>query len=367
MVKNPQAEPPPLGPGSAAPWFSQQTLSVAKYTFSSAGGRYLVLCFLGSTSDEPARELIRQVMDAPDVFDGQRAAFFGVTVDPQDKTADHLRETQGVRYFLDFDGTVSRLYGALPPASAPAAPTHYRRMWMLMDPTLRVMALAPFGQTDAVIAYLRSLPPPDRFAGIRLQAPILYLPQVFEPGFCRQLIDLYERNGGKMSGVMREVDGKTVGVSDPGFKARRDCLLEEGELRQHAKMRIERAIVPEIGKIHQFKATHIERYLIGCYDAADHAHFAPHRDNTTKGTAHRRFAVSVNLNDDFDGGEICFPEYGAQSFKPPAGCAVVFSCSLLHAVSMVTRGRRYAFLPFLYDGAAAEIRNRNLQFLAPQD
>jgi predicted 2-oxoglutarate/Fe(II)-dependent dioxygenase YbiX len=37
----------------------------------------------------------------------------------------------------------------------------------------------------------------------------------------------------------------------------------------------------------------------------------------------------------------------------------VFSCSLLHAVSRVTRGRRYAFLPFLYDEAAAAVRDAN--------
>ncbi|MGO4843493.1 2OG-Fe(II) oxygenase, partial [Rhizobiaceae sp. 2RAB30] len=78
-------------------------------------------------------------------------------------------------------------------------------------------------------------------------------------------------------------------------------------------------------------------------------HFRAHRDNTTKGTAHRRFAVSINLNSDFDGGEVSFPEYGPRSFKPPVGGAVIFSCSLLHAVSPVTRGKRYAFLPFLYD------------------
>jgi predicted 2-oxoglutarate/Fe(II)-dependent dioxygenase YbiX len=35
-----------------------------------------------------------------------------------------------------------------------------------------------------------------------------------------------------------------------------------------------------------------------------------------------------------------------------AGAAVIFSCSLLHAVCPVTRGDRYAFFPFLYDDAA---------------
>ena len=37
----------------------------------------------------------------------------------------------------------------------------------------------------------------------------------------------------------------------------------------------------------------------------------------------------------------------------------------MHAVSAVSRGRRYAFLPFLYDDAAAKIRAANNQFLDP--
>ena len=120
---------------------------------------------------------------------------------------------------------------------------------------------------------------------------------------------------------------------------------------------------PQILKAHQFKVTRMERYVVSCYSADDEAHFRGHRDNTTKGTAHRKFAVSINLNDDFDGGEVCFPEYGPRSFKAPPGGAVVFSCSLLHAVTKVTRGRRFAFLPFLYDDEAAKIREANNRYL----
>jgi len=38
------------------------------------------------------------------------------------------------------------------------------------------------------------------------------------------------------------------------------------------------------------------------------------------------------------------------------GGALVFSCSLLHAVTPMTRGRRYACLPFVYDDDAAAKR-----------
>ena len=58
-------------------------------------------------------------------------------------------------------------------------------------------------------------------------------------------------------------------------------------------------------------------------------------------TADRSFAVSLNLNDDFEGGELIFPEYSGTKVSPPAGAAAVFSCSVLHEARPVTRGRRF--------------------------
>jgi predicted 2-oxoglutarate/Fe(II)-dependent dioxygenase YbiX len=123
--------------------------------------------------------------------------------------------------------------------------------------------------------------------------------------------------------------------------------------------RIFRRVVPEIRHVFQFEATRLERMIIACYDAAEAGRFGAHRDNTIAETAHRRFAVSINLNEDFVGGDLVFPEYGTRPFKPALGGALVFSCSLLHAVLPMTSGRRYACLPFVYDDAAAELRRRN--------
>jgi predicted 2-oxoglutarate/Fe(II)-dependent dioxygenase YbiX len=304
-------------------------------------------------------------MARPDLFDDTRASFFGISIDPRDESDDRLRgRNPGVRFLLDFDGKVSRLYGAIPKDADPAARGFpVRRFWMVLDPTLRVMHVSPFDHGHAAaIDYIASLPPPDRFAGVELQAPILMLPGVFEPAFCRTLIDLYEQQGGEESGYMVERDGKTVGVLNTKHKRRKDVLIKDPALIAAARHRIVRRVVPEIEKAHQFRCTRMERYIVACYAAEDGGHFRPHRDNTTKGTAHRRFAVSVVLSDDYEGGEVSFPEYGPRGFKPRAGGAVVFSCSLLHAVSKVTAGRRYAFLPFLYDEAAAKIREENAKF-----
>jgi len=356
-----------LAPGDPAPNFAQRSTGNPRYVLGAAAGRYLVLCFFVSARDAVAQKLLRAVRAASDVFDDSHASFFGISADRGDEKV--LKdELPGKRHFLDFDGMVSGLYGSSPAdAKRGERELTMRRLWYVLDPTMRILATFPFEGSDGdaakVIDYVRSLAPPARFAGIQLQAPILYLPNVFEADLCRALIADYETKGGEESGFMREQGGKTVLVHDYNHKRRRDHLLTDEKLTEAARTRVVRRIVPEIQKVHQFQATRMERYLVACYRAEDKAHFAPHRDNTTKGTVHRRFAVSINLNDDFEGGEIGFPEYGPQTFKPPAGAAVVFSCSLLHRVTPVARGNRFAFLPFLYDEAAGKIREENLKFV----
>ena len=86
-----------------------------------------------------------------------------------------------------------------------------------VPPQLQFVAANDSG-ADSVLRYLEQLPPPGRFAGIEIQAPILFLPNVFEPEFCRDLIRLHDEHGGKESGFMRDVEGKTVEIHDYGRK-----------------------------------------------------------------------------------------------------------------------------------------------------
>jgi peroxiredoxin/predicted 2-oxoglutarate/Fe(II)-dependent dioxygenase YbiX len=355
--------------GDPAPWFHQRSSGNPRYAFDTTAGRYIVLCFHVSAGDPRGKAAIGAALSRRELFDDVRFAFFGVSLDPRDESEGRVRERiPGVRFFYDFDGKVSRLYGAIPVGANPAGGSvAARRFWAVLDPTLRVAGVFPFAddgsEAGALFTFLDSLPPPAQFAGIELMAPILFLPDVFEPDLCRRLIKAYEAHGGEESGFMRQANGKTVMVQDHGHKRRRDHDLTDEDLIAESKARITRRMVPEIEKVHQFKVTRMERYIVSCYSAEDGGHFNAHRDNTTGGTAHRRFAVSINLNGDFAGGDLNFPEYGPRSFKPPPGGAVVFSCSLLHKASLVTAGRRFAFLPFLYDDAAAKIREDNNKFL----
>jgi len=353
--------------GDPAPWFRQASTSNPRYNFDTAAGRYIVLCFYGSAAGEPGTGALRLIASQRQRFDDTNIAFFGVSNDPVDMNEGRVREAlPGIRFFWDFDGSVSRLYGAVP-LEGEEGPAIVRPIWFVLDPLLRVLAAIPFQHNGAdreqLVDVLDRLPPVSRFAGADLQVPVLMLPNVFERELCNQLIAMYEADGGRESGFMREVDGKTVSVHDYGHKRRRDYDITDDTMITRTRERVRRRIVPEILKVHQYEATRMERYIVACYEAETGGHFRAHRDNTTKGTAHRRFAVSINLNADFDGGEISFPEFSTRSFKPPPGGAVVFSCSMLHQVSPVTRGRRFAFLPFLYDEAAAKQREANNAFL----
>jgi peroxiredoxin/predicted 2-oxoglutarate/Fe(II)-dependent dioxygenase YbiX len=358
-----------LGPGDPAPWFKGRSQSNPRYNFDTAAGRYLVLCFFGTAADPQGAAALKAVQAHRKLFDDRRFCFFGVSNDPRDESERRVEDAiPGIRFFHDGDGSIGRACGALPVDAKPGeANVPLRRFWLVLDPTLRVMKFMAFekdgSDREALFRYLGSLPDPGKFAGFEIAAPILVLPNVFEPAFCEMLIGLYEKHGGTESGFMREVDGKTVLINDHSHKRRKDYVIEDEKIIAQTRERIRRRVVPEILKVYQFAVTRMERYIVCCYAAEDEAHFNAHRDNTTKGTAHRRFAVSINLNDAFEGGEVSFPEYGPRSYKPPPGGAVVFSCSLLHAVSKVTKGRRYAFLPFLYDDAAAKIREANNKFL----
>lgn len=330
-----------LDVGDPAPLFTARDPAGEEVALSSVAGRYVVLSFVGSPATPAAARLLRAV-----------GGGFGAPLYPI--VTDRTGPVHGTRALADFDGRIAAAYGAK------GAPVSY-----VLAPDLRVLARLPLtdGSEHArilagVVAGLEPLTP----LGVTTPgAPVLLVPGVFEPDLCRTLIDYYDRVGGAETGVLRSLaDGRTVDVLDPATKRRRDAVVEDPVLRAAVRGRIERRLVPRLRKAFQFRATRIERYLVARYDAEHGGHFRAHRDNTTKATAHRRFAVTINLDADaYDGGELRFPEYDRHRYHAPTGAALVFSCSLLHEVLPVTRGARYCCLPFLYDEDGALIREQN--------
>lgn len=342
---------PPFEAGDPAPWFEAPTPANPHFHFSTTVGRYTLLAFLPPPG--AARDAALAAFQARrGVFDDAKLSAFLVLRDAA-SIGQARNQPPGLRWFHDPEGRISRLYGAL---AGDGAEHPY---WLLLDPSHRVVGGHAIAEATALFAQIAALPAVADYAGVELCAPVLIVPRVFEPATCRRLIDLYAAHGGDPSGVMREVDGKTVGVLD-NFKRRRDVTVEDPAFCQEIRTYLARRLIPEIARVFQFHATRIERYIVACYDAKDGGYFRPHRDNETAGTAHRRFAVSINLNaDEFEGGDLRFPEFGPRTYRPPTGGAVVFCCSLQHEATAVTRGTRYAYLPFLYDEASAAIREAN--------
>lgn len=338
----------PLTPGEPAPWFTAPTPSNPEYVFDTVAGRFVLLAFLPANDPAAAGVALKLLSQNQKLFDDRRLSAFVVVRDPAMGAT--LRDMRGLRWFLDFDGAVSRLYDALGEDGAE------RPFWMLLDPALRVMGHVPLAEPKGLFDFMDRLPEPGDHAGTALHAPVLIAPRIFEPDICKRLIALHEAAGGRFTGVMRDAGDRTVMVMDD-LKKRRDILVQDVGLQAALRERLERRLFPQIQRALGFTSTHIERYLVSCYDAADQAVFHPHRDHTTMGTAHRKFACSINLNDNFEGGDLRFAEFGSTTYRPPEGGAVVFSCALLHEATRVTAGRRYAFLPFFYDEAGAEVRS----------
>lgn len=355
---------PLIGFGEPAPSFFAATPTNPRYRFDSVAGRCVFLAFLGTPTGRATTQLVQEILAARAAFDDRLACLFFVVSDPLDIDRFGIRqEVPGLRYFMDYDNAIATAYGYAVQGSDEVACGV-----TLLDRGLRgLQSLTVTPGRPVIGPMLQAL---QRLAAAFAKAPgvdhapVLVLERIFEPAFCRTLISYYEAHEPKDSGFMREQAGFTVGTIDHGFKKRQDVTIGDHALAQAAMGRIFRRLVPRIRDAFQFEVTRMDRSLIACYDAARGGFFRPHRDNTTKGTAHRRFAVSLNLNaEEFEGGELRLPEFGDRSYRAPTGGAVVFSCSLLHEALPVTAGRRFAFLPFLYGETDARLRLENRRFL----
>ncbi|HEX3754232.1 MAG TPA: 2OG-Fe(II) oxygenase [Rhizomicrobium sp.] len=357
-------------PGDPAPSFRGRTEAHPAFPFGLAAGRYTVLAFAGSLRALGVQQALATLLERHrGWFDDRRASFFGVSIDPGDEQNGLLREAApGIRYFRDFDFVISQLYGVM---TGSGTDHRYQPTLFLLDRSLRVIAALPIGSDMAAAEEMKrligALPDAEALAPLPQtkpqDAPVLLVARVFETDFCQRLIAHYEAAGASpLSGFMQDLDGRSVEIRDRRHKTRRDLLVADRDLQEQIRLRLVANLLPVIRQAFQFSASHIERYLVACYDSRDGGIFGPHRDDTTKATAHRRFAVTINLNDAFEGGDLVFPEFGPRTYRASIGGAVVFSCALLHQATLVRSGRRFACLPFLHDEPAERIRVGNVPF-----
>lgn len=344
-----------LGLGEGITFLHLDSNRNPRFAVGTLAGRFVLFCVIRDLNDLGVRAALDAFEAASDNHPARILAI--VAADPKSKDDAQLQRIAATKLIL-WDLDSSALAAWRLDVKAPG-------LWLLLDPTLRAAGFWPIAQVNDALGVLEATPPPDAHAGVPIHAPVLIAPRIFEPAFCHDLIALYEKQGGTPSGTTREnLEGVTYVGLDETFKRRTDYTIAEKDVREAAMQRIYWRLLPEIQKAFSFRVTRMERYIVCCYDADPGGFFRPHRDNTTKGTAHRRFAVTINLNaEDYEGGDLRFPEFGSRTYRAPTGGAIVFSCSLLHEALPVTKGKRYAFLPFLYDEEGAKTRLDNNKYL----
>jgi peroxiredoxin len=255
-----------LTPGEPAPWFTARASVNPKYQFDTVAGRYVILCFFGS-ADHPANSrVLAEIAQNHQRFDVENFLFLGVSADPSDEETGRVsQQWPGMIYLWDFDLAVSRLYGVISPGNA-----YYQRQTIVLDQSLRTLAVFPFDENAethvaTLLRYFNGLPLVNTLAGL---APVLTVPNIFGSELCRTLVGLYDQHGGAESGSMKDVDGRTVPVLNFDYKRRSDYIIVEAPVLRETEARLRQCLFPAIQLAFQFRATHIERFIVACYDAA---------------------------------------------------------------------------------------------------
>jgi hypothetical protein len=162
-------------------------------------------------------------------------------------------------------------------------------------------------------------------------------------------IGIYEEDGGVESGFMydRRRQDHRPSSTIPSKAAAIWCWAIPRRVSMIRARVASKRLLPAIERFFQFRPTRMDRYMVSCYDAETGGHFFRHRDNLNAGCAAPALrGVDQSQCKDYDGCDLMFPEFGRRLYRAPHGGAIVFSTGALHQVTPITRGKRYAFVPF---------------------
>jgi peroxiredoxin len=366
-LKSPVRLPWPLTVGDSLPNFVMPSSCDRNLELGDFAGRPLVLCFLPAHDPPASLQLAAAFRDLYEEFRSLHALVVLVSA-AADETPKQFAARLGLPFpvLADTGGEVAQAYHAVQDSSAERGwrfpPT---RGTFIADANLRVLRILdpadPAEHARAVLEFVRGHVGREEPRHLRRHAPVLLLPNVFPLDFCQELIRIWHTEGNRDTGFMQQHGEKTVRVLNPKIKIRRDHFLMEGAVKQRINRYLAQRVRPEIFKAFHNDMTWFEDFRIACYEASRGGYFRAHRDNKTDGTAHRCFAMSLNLNSDYEGGYLRFPEYGPDLYRPEPGSAVIFSCSLLHEATDITAGVRFVLLSFFYGEREAQIRERYLR------
>jgi len=174
------------------------------------------------------------------------------------------------------------------------------------------------------------------------QAPVLIVDHIFTPAFCASLIGLWNRS---------EKSGNRLAGNDD---ARIEVAITDNLVNRDIQNYFAGRLLPELAKAFRFQVTGFERNRVISYSAKRNEQFRRHRDGGPAQSRQRAFVLTLNLNDDYDGGESLFPEYGHGRYRPSLGAGLVFSSALLHQAAPVVKNQKFSLVTF-FSGRALDM------------
>ena len=340
-------EVPPLftlSPGDIAPRCKLPAIDgrIVDIGADDIAGNPIVLLFCPRFS-EVAAEVLAGVAEALESFSDAGSRLFAITLDDA-----NVAEAQQVPFpvLLDRDSTVFGAFGV----AMQAIPTT-----MVLRSNQHVTAILksePALQAAEALNHVERLAAEREPVMMTHHPPVLMVPDVLSADDCRDLIDIFRTRGQTFMPPGPGIDyigtDYKMRIPEYGRADRIDHWIVDKSTEALLHRRIEHRLLPEIAKAFQYRVTRWERLRIGCYQGERGGELHGHRDNVEP-TPYRRFAMSINLNvEQFAGGELRFPEFGDQRYRPVNGTAIVFSSSLLHEALHVTSGHRLVLLAFLF-------------------
>ena len=308
-----------------------------------AGGRSTVLFFYARHRSTASLDTLVWLWQALTICVPDEISIFAINQDaPFVNEQNAVKRGISIPILSDTKGSVGASYGVDPSGTMTI---------FVLGPNLRVLDVHHLsdreGALQRILSTLKAIPQCEP-VGVVMQAPVLLVPELLERDFCERLIEVWRTQGNVETGVEHSRVGHRADTLMSDTKRRRDHIVTDGELLRTLTFRVGRRLMPELHKAFSFRATRFEGFKIACYDAATGGFFRAHRDNLSPSTAHRRFALTLNLNAGYEGGHLRFPEYGPHLYRPGTGGAIVFSGALLHEALAVTRGQRFVLLSFLF-------------------
>ena len=349
----------PLSPGDRAPDFllPDQNRSVDPFYGLVQGGP-IVLHFFPHTRKTAYRAEYDGLRAQAGAFADRGVQIFTVNTDTL-PTNVALAEAEELPFPLLTDplGRVHRQYGVpvLDPLKGGGAPTR-SIVTFVLDRSQRVLETiqgrSELSHAGRALACLDRMCPPMKAETVTMTAPVLIIPRVLDRDFCQRLIRIWHEDGNTESGtITMGKSGHQAKEIRHDVKRRRDHHVKDPALFDEISNTVFARIAPEVERAFDTRLDRVEEFKIVRYDSEVGGFFRPHRDNTIAEKAQRRFAMTLNLNaEEYEGGDLCFPEFGPNLYRPGTGDAVVFSCSLLHEAMDVTKGKRFTLLSFLLDG-----------------